>query len=179
MLRSPGCNSKQLRTLFTLYSAGTSRDTEQLPAFPPGPGSSLPLRHTLGAPGSPEQRSEALRGIILLEADAGHPALSSVLSPGPFQPGVAFHPSPLAPARRSCNTRPFIPPCCCHWRRDLCARPPHALPGLTCARATAAAAARCPDGPAWPGEPGPGLRAAGLQKQPRRHRHQHEAMVRV
>lgn len=79
--------------------------------------------------------------------------------------------------RRTCSQLPFIPPRRCHWLGDLCVRLRRAPARLTCARASAAARGR--GGPAQPGELGPGLRATGLQEQPRRHRQQRAAMVLV
>ncbi|XP_078185782.1 uncharacterized protein LOC144576895 [Callithrix jacchus] len=75
----------------------------------------------------------------------------------PRRPGAPAHalPAPIHSARR------------CHWCLDLCASGPHLRAGV-------GRAARGPGGPARPGEPGSGLRAA---EQPRRQHHQREVIV--
>lgn len=105
-----------------------------------------------------------------------HPPAGLGPIPGPMQPRVPIAAQPPGPLpRRTCRPSPFIHPCGCHWRGDLCAPPPRPPQGLlTCTPPSAAAGG--PGGPVRPGEPGPGLRAAGLQEQQRLQGHRHEAM---
>lgn len=101
--RSPGCNSKHLQTLSTLYAY--PRRPLGHTCVSPGPGFSPPLPHTRDAPLSPGH-SSAPR--------AGRPPLGSVPSSVPRQPWVASQRSPAAPARRSCSSPSFILRRRCH-----------------------------------------------------------------